>query len=64
MSLKQTCELIAKNKQMMKYQKQSIDLTTANAILTAINSLSLKNQAKVDKIPINKFIDFVWKVIK
>jgi len=53
-----------KNKQMMKYQKQSIDLTTANAILTVINSLSPKNQAKVDKIPINKFIDFVWKVIR
>ena len=60
MSLIESCELAVKNHQMIKYQKQSIDVQTANAILTVYNSLNEKNKVRFESLPLPKLIQFCW----
>jgi len=64
MTLYETCKKIIEEHQYMKYKGCAIDAVTAKAVVTVIDALSSENQAEVEKIPVPKFISFVWKQVK
>lgn len=55
-----------REKSMVKYKKQSIDLQTANVLLTVYNNLSPENKKRFIKVAdtnLPLLIDFSWKQV-
>ena len=55
---------IVNNHQYEKIQGVRVDATTANAILKVYNALSPKHQKTMEKLPIKKMVNIVWRLIK
>jgi len=61
--LKKLKEII-KNKQYDKIGGRIVDMTTANAILTVHGALSLDQRKRFLSMPIDKIVEFTWKLVK
>ena len=55
---------ILKNKQHEKIDGVLVDTTTASLLVKVYDSISKPNQAKFDRIPLKKLVDFAWSLTK
>jgi len=55
---------IVKNKQYEKYKGVMLDGYTANAIMKVYDAVNDSMKAKLEKLPLNKLVSIVWKVMK
>lgn len=58
-----TLRNIIKRKQFAKVDGTTVDLTTANAIITVYDKLNPQNKEKFARMPIPKMVSIVWKVL-
>ncbi len=55
---------IVSQHQADKVDGRMVDVQTANALVLVHDALSPENQAKFDKVPLPKLVDFAWKNVK
>ena len=55
---------IVKKRQYKKIDGVTVDMQTANAIMTVYKALSQSNKKKFVKLPIKKMADVAWKLVK
>ncbi len=53
---------IAKRVVKNKQHEKGLDLTTANYIIQVYDKLNPKNKKKIEKLPLKKLVDLVWKL--
>ena len=55
---------IVNDHQYGKVDGHTVDVTTANMLVTVHDALSVENQAKFDNIDFLKLVNFGWKHVK
>jgi hypothetical protein len=58
------CERIVQNHQHEEYDGYLIDATTANVIVTVAAALSPANRARIDSVPLPRFVAFCLNHVK